>query len=187
MPFGVRGGTLKAGRRNVMHEYPYRDDRWVEDLGRNGRRISITGFLAENAAYGGGDVIAQRTAMIAACEQAPDETAGSGGEFVHPSLGCRTVFLLDFECEERTELGRAFELRFPFIQSGTQQFPTRSSASAIGSVCSFWRAWFYPPTHRHRSSVRATTTRRRRTGTASDTPAIARASATATDARGYSS
>ncbi|WP_233869702.1 DNA circularization protein [Paraburkholderia adhaesiva] len=129
VPFATRGGTTKVGRRVAVHEYPFRDDVWVEDLGRAGRRISLTGFLVQDAAYlgssGGGDVIAQRAAMIAACET-PDT---GDGELVHPSLGRLTVSLLDFECEESTEHGRAFELRFTFIAAGQQQFPSLSVAT----------------------------------------------------------
>ncbi|WP_233863478.1 DNA circularization protein [Paraburkholderia adhaesiva] len=125
VPFAVRGATLRAGRRVAMHEYPYRDDVWVEDLGRAGRRITLTGFLLQDAAYGGGDVIAQRAAMIAACET---EDKGDG-ELVHPSLGRVTASLLEFECEESSEHGRSFELRFSFIQAGTEQFPTLTIAT----------------------------------------------------------
>lgn len=125
VPFGTRGGTTKVGRRVALHEYAYRDDVWVEDLGRAGRRLTVTGWLIQDGAYGGGDVIAQRAAMIAACET---EDKGDG-ELVHPSLGRLTASLLDFECEETAEHGRVFELRFTFIQSGTQQFPTLAIAT----------------------------------------------------------
>jgi prophage DNA circulation protein len=125
VPFAVRGSTVKVGRRVALHEYPYRDDVWVEDLGRAGRRISLTGFLLQDAAYGGGDVIAQRAAMILACETPEDGT----GELVHPSLGRLTVSLLDFECEERSERGRSFDLSFTFVEAGTEQFPSLSIAT----------------------------------------------------------
>ncbi|MFP4891221.1 DNA circularization protein [Paraburkholderia sp. EG304] len=125
IPFATKSGTLKVGRRVAVHEYPFRDDVWVEDLGRAGRRISISGFLVQDAAYGGGDVIAQRAAMIAACE-----TQDNGdGELVHPSLGRLTVSLLDFECEENAEQGRVFEVHFTFITAGKQQFPTLAIAT----------------------------------------------------------
>ncbi|MFL9997982.1 DNA circularization N-terminal domain-containing protein [Paraburkholderia sediminicola] len=125
VPFAVTGSTLKAGRRNVTHEYPYRDEVWGEDMARAGRRISLTGFLVQDAAYGGGDVIAQRAAMVGACET-PDN---NDGELVHPSLGRLTVALTDFECEERPERGRVFELRFSFLEGGAQQFPTLAIAT----------------------------------------------------------
>jgi prophage DNA circulation protein len=108
---------------------------WVEDLGRAGRRISLTGFLVQDAAYlgngGGGDVMAQREAMIAACET-EDE---NDGELVHPSLGRLTVSLLDFGCDE-SELGRTFELQFSFIQSGQQQFPSLDIATQAQTALS---------------------------------------------------
>lgn len=126
VPFAVTGSTVKVGRRVSLHEYPYRDEVWVEDLGRAGRRISLTGFLLQDAAYGGGDVIAQRTALIAACEA--QEDTGTG-ELVHPSLGRITASLLDFECEERSERGRSFELRFTFIEAGTEEFPSLDIAT----------------------------------------------------------
>jgi len=125
VPFAVRGGTLKIGRRVALHEYPYRDDVWVEDLGRAGRRISLTGFVLQDAAYGSGDVLAQRATLIAACET-PDR---GDGELVHPSLGRLNVSLLEFECEESSARGRSFELRFTFIEAGTPQFPALSIAT----------------------------------------------------------
>jgi prophage DNA circulation protein len=130
IPFGVNGSQLKTGRKTALHEYPFRDEVWVEDLGRQGRRISFNGFLVEDGAYlqaagvsGAGDVIAQRADMIAACE-----TAGEGS-LVHPSLGSLTVSLLDFECEERSERGRVFELRFTFIESAQPEFPSLGYAT----------------------------------------------------------
>jgi len=125
VPFAVTGGTLKTGRRVALHEYPYRDEVWVEDLGRAGRRIALTGFLLQDAAYGGGDVIAQRSALIAACETPESGT----GELVHPSFGRITASLLDFECEERSERGRAFDVRFTFIEAGSEEFPSLDIAT----------------------------------------------------------
>lgn len=123
IPFGVTASAIRVGRRNAIHEYPYRDDVWVEDLGRQGRRIQITGFLLENAAYGGGAVIAQRAQMIQACETPGDD------DLVHPSLGRIKVSLLEFEASESMDKGGAFGLRFTFIQAGQQQFPTSRVAT----------------------------------------------------------
>lgn len=124
VPFGVTGAQLKAGRRTALHEYPFRDDVWVEDLGRAGRRIGVTGFLVQDAAYGGdGDVLAQRAVMLAACE-----TAGAG-ELIHPSLGSVRASLLEFDCEEAAERGRVFALRFTFAETGTPEFPALTAAT----------------------------------------------------------
>lgn len=118
VPFGVLGGSIHFGRRNVVHDYPFRDTVWVEDMGRSTRRINMTGFLVENAAYGGGSVIAQRERLIAVCESAVD------GELVHPTLGRLQVSNLSCTSEERWDQGRVFELNFSFIESGKRIFPS---------------------------------------------------------------
>src|SRR4051812_33537247 len=99
IPFGVFSSEARFGRRNAVHEYPYRDTVWVEDLGRAARRISLIGFLV------GDDVIAQREQLIAACETEGD------GELIHPTLGHLTDSLMSLSTEERWERGRVFELR----------------------------------------------------------------------------
>lgn len=118
VPFGVLGGQLRVGRRNAVHEYPFKDQVWVEDLGRAARRITLTGFLVENAAYGGNpSVIAQRDRLIAVCES-PDQKT-----LVHPTLGSLKVSLLDTAIEERWDQGRVFEISFSCVEAGSPVFP----------------------------------------------------------------
>ncbi|KWT89358.1 MULTISPECIES: DNA circularization N-terminal domain-containing protein [unclassified Variovorax] len=118
VPFGVLGGQIRVGRRNAVHEYPFKDQVWVEDLGRAARRITLTGFLVENGAYGGGAVIAQRDRLIAVCES-PDQKT-----LIHPTLGSLKVSLLDSAMEERWDQGRMFEISFAFIEAGERVFPS---------------------------------------------------------------
>jgi prophage DNA circulation protein len=118
VPFGVFGGQIRVGRRNAVHEYPFKDRVWVEDMGRAARRISMSAFLVENAAYGGGDVIAQRDRMIAVCEAPGKKT------LVHPTLGSLNVALLDSTFDERWDHGRVFEIAFSFIEEGDRVFPS---------------------------------------------------------------
>ena len=42
--FVLDAGDTAAGRRVAIHEYPYRDDAWAEDLGKLPRRFSIQAF-----------------------------------------------------------------------------------------------------------------------------------------------
>ncbi|MFL9893739.1 DNA circularization protein [Paraburkholderia sp. RL17-381-BIF-C] len=115
------GSEASFGRRNELHEYPGRDDPWVEDLGKRTRRIRMYGFVV------GDDVIAQRDVLIAACE-----TPGEGS-LVHPTLGQLTVSLMDFRSIERWEKGRYFEFQFEFIEGGAQTYP-RSEDETTGKV-----------------------------------------------------
>ncbi len=112
VPFVVVSGDTRVGRRNAVHEYPLRDTVWVEDLGRNPRRLQVQGFLI------GDDAIAQRERLIAACESPGD------GELVHPTLGRLRVSVMDVGFAEHRDKGRVFEVQFSFIESGERVFPT---------------------------------------------------------------
>lgn len=126
VPFGVLLSEARFGRRVEVHEYPFRDKPWPEDLGRDTRRFTVTGFLIENSAvYGGGDVLAQREALIGAVE------SEGPGTLVHPTLGQLTVTLINAGISERWDAGRYFELQLLFIEAGERSFP--SAAKATGS------------------------------------------------------
>lgn len=120
VPFATFGGSARFGRRTAVHEYPFKDAPWVEDLGRNMRRYSISGFIV------GDDVIAQRDALIAACEKP------GAGQLVHPTFGSLTVKLQgEFVVSEHFERGRMFEFEFTFVEdTAARQFPGTAVASA---------------------------------------------------------
>lgn len=125
VPFVMVEGDSRFGRRSVVHEYPYRDTVWVEDLGRSARRINVQGFLV------GGDCIAQRDRMIAVCEAA----GGDKGILIHPTFGQMLVNLLGpLTIRERWDKGRMFEIGFSFIESGQREFPSADDSS--GAVIS---------------------------------------------------
>jgi prophage DNA circulation protein len=133
VPFGVLGSDGRFGRRVAVHEYPMRDKPYIEDMGRSTRRINLVGFLVENSlVYGGGSVLAQRDAMVAAAEQEGAAT------LVHPTLGRLTVSIPDgcLNVRERWDQGRYFELSFSFIESGGRIFPSSTPAtqSLLGAL-----------------------------------------------------
>lgn len=124
--FVLDAGQTGAGRRVAIHEYPYRDDVWVEDLGKLPRRFSVQAFLV------GDDVYSQRDAMLSAVEQS------GTGTLVHPTLGSISCVLMEFSVTDRRERGRFVELQFSFILAGDVQYPSTSIATgdAITSACS---------------------------------------------------
>ncbi|MEX3961022.1 DNA circularization protein [Paraburkholderia sp. EG286B] len=132
--FGVESIRTAAGRKTSIHTYPFRDDVWVEDLGKRPRQFEVLGFIVEgDLITGGGDVISQRKALLSICE-----TAG-GQTLVHPTLGTvQNVCCLGVETIERRDLGRAFEIRLTLIVSGNRLFPTVSTSTgdAVTSAAS---------------------------------------------------
>ena len=133
IPFGVLASAVKFGRKNVIHNYPLRDTVWVEDLGRAARRITMEGFLVENAAYlqtyfhelgsPSSSVIEWRKNLIVACEASGD------GELIHPTLGRLRVSLLDIEVSEQWDEGRVFKIRFTFLEGGQRIFPGNTTST----------------------------------------------------------
>ncbi|WP_433693209.1 DNA circularization protein [Paraburkholderia phenoliruptrix] len=128
--FGVESVRTAAGRKTSVHTYPFRDDVWVEDLGKRPRQFEVLGFLVEgDLVTGGGAVISQRDRLFQACE-----TAG-GQTLVHPTLGTvQSVCCLGVESIERRDLGRVFEIRLTLIVSGNRLFPTTTASTAAGSA-----------------------------------------------------
>lgn len=121
IPFAVVDSEIRRGRRVVLHEYPFRDEVWVEDMGLGVRRYAFRGF------YVGDDCYGVEQAMIAAAE-----TPGIG-ELVHPSLGSLGLTLMDFGVAQRRELGRVVEFTFAFLEAAPQQdFPGGDEATQDG-------------------------------------------------------
>lgn len=121
VPFAVVNEEGSHGRRQAVHEYPYRDTAWIEDLGRGTRRFVIRGFLIQNSlVYGGGDAITQRQSLIAACEE-----KGSG-TLVHPIHGELTVSIPEngLRITGSMESGRVFEFTLMVIESGAKVLPS---------------------------------------------------------------
>lgn len=119
VPFAVVSGEGMFGRRVAIHEYPYRDTVWVEDLGRSARRFTLRGFLVHDSRiYSAGDVFAQRDALVAACE------TGESGLLVHPTLGELSVYVPDggLRIEEGVESERVFVFTLAFMESGDKAF-----------------------------------------------------------------
>ncbi|WP_218070399.1 DNA circularization protein [Escherichia coli] len=130
VPFGVISGESVVGRRVAVHEYPYRDTVWVEDLGRSARKFTLRGFLIQNSlVYSAGDVFSQRDALVAACE-----TSG-GGLLVHPTLGEMTVYVPDggLRIEEGVESGRVFSFTLTVIESGEKAFSLVTGTTSTSS------------------------------------------------------
>lgn len=135
--FAVESGDGSFGRRQAVHEYPYRDSAWVEDMGRSTRRITLTGFIIQSSRiYSASDVMTQRDSLVAAAEQA------GPGTLVHPTLGELTVSVPEggLRVQESQEDGRIFRFTLTVIESGLKVFAVTGTADAISTVKASWFA-----------------------------------------------
>lgn len=120
--FAVMTSEALFGRRNAIHEYPFSETLWVEDMGRSARRITMTGFIMDrDPLLDGKPLDAAVTDLINACE------SGNIGVLYHPTLGeLQNVGLLaPVAIREEWNKGRMVVLTFSFIENGKQTFPSR--------------------------------------------------------------
>lgn len=124
LPFSVLSTEALSGRRVHLHEYPFRDQGWAEDLGRRSRGLVIRGYRV-------GDDVAQQLAEF----QAAAEQKGSG-ELVHPFRDTVDVTLMGLSDSDAWDEGRVVRLIMEFVETGERRFPTFAAdgAAEVGSA-----------------------------------------------------
>jgi len=120
VPFLTTKSDGQIGRRNVVNEYPNKDEAYVEDMGLKARVFTLDIFVL------GDNYMAERDALEAAFEK-----AGSG-ELVHPWRGRMTVSVTDCRPSESIDQGGRQSWSVTFTQSGKNELPSiRQDTAAI--------------------------------------------------------
>lgn len=111
VPFFIESGEQSGGRRAVVHEFPGRDKPYVDDsLGARARTFRVEGYVL------GDDFIAQRNALVAACE------AKGPGVLLHPFYtDARTVVCLSYSVREAPLEGRIAQFSMEFAEAPLQK------------------------------------------------------------------
>ncbi|MFC3716800.1 DNA circularization protein [Luteimonas soli] len=117
--FHTVSDSATFGRRTVLHEFPFRDLPYSEDLGRKAREIRIVGFVL------GDDYLTTLDSLIAAIEQA------GPGKLVHPKYGELTVSISGsgVTVEQTDTEGGMARINFACIESGEARFPASQVAT----------------------------------------------------------
>lgn len=110
-----RGG----GRRLALHDFPLREDNFVEDLGKKSKVHRIVGYVL------GDNYFADRDALEEALE------ASGSATLVHPFKGNLTVACEEFNVLETVEEGGIARFEMVFVEAGKQPSPTSSSSTAL--------------------------------------------------------
>lgn len=102
--------STEAGRRRVVHEYPYKDEPHTEDLGLKARRYTVNAYVI------GEDHDLQRNQLLQALE------AKGVGELIHPEYGLQQVVVesLTQSTNEQTRISR---FAIVFVQAGKISYP----------------------------------------------------------------
>lgn len=86
--FSVLDSDTGVGRKNVVHQYPFQNDVYVEDLGLDVDEFTITGYVIQNK-ENEQDYIDERNSLIKALKEP------GPGTLIHPFYGELTVSLLE--------------------------------------------------------------------------------------------
>jgi prophage DNA circulation protein len=119
VPFKVVTAQTRKGRRPAVHEYPYVDGGWVEDMGRALRIYSFSGYLIGDAA----------PVMQLLLDNAV-ETKGPG-LLIHPTIGAVQVSVVSASTAIHKDRMRVIEVAFQFVEAGSPIFPTAIIATVV--------------------------------------------------------
>jgi prophage DNA circulation protein len=131
VPFEVDSSGGQFGRRLVVHEFPQRDEPFVEDLGRSVRRRKLQAFVLGN------DYRAKKERLLAALEEY------GPGMLVHPLDGQLSVQVEQVSTSESTAEGGCCRFDISFVEAGEQRYPSASvdtSARVASSADTLGRA-----------------------------------------------
>lgn len=112
VPFEVESHNRTGGRKLAVHDYPFRDDPYAEDLGRKGPVFRVVGYVI------GSDYMAKRDALIEALE------AEDAGTLIHPYHGRKNVAADEYSSAETTREGGIARISITFIQTADNRFPS---------------------------------------------------------------
>jgi len=85
--FQVFSSDTTVGRRNIVHQYPFQDNPYVEDLGGDADEFIVEAFVIQNN-ENNYDYFAERDRLIQELKKA------GPGTLIHPFLGSLTVSLV---------------------------------------------------------------------------------------------
>lgn len=120
--FSLEEHEASGGRKTVPHEYPLRDDAYVEDLGRRARSYTLQAFVLDD------DYFAARDALIKALEDA------GPGKLVHPYLGEKNVQLVNYNFGESVRRGRYVGFTLQFMETSQKPVQPRAVQDLAGRV-----------------------------------------------------
>lgn len=126
VPFHTVDADLGVGRRSVVHEFPQRDEPYVEDLGRRARTFTVEGYVI------GDNYLAERNALWEALE------VEGPGELIHPRWGVLWVSVQDqARIKESPREGGIARFSITFIEAGRNVLPNNlpDTTQQVDAAC----------------------------------------------------
>ncbi|AXK39617.1 DNA circularization protein [Crenobacter cavernae] len=118
VPFFIESHDAEEGRRVEVHEYPLRDEPYVEDLGKKAGTYSVAAYVL------GADYMDARDRLREACNQP------GAAELVHPYLGAMQAVCTAMRLSESSFDGGMARFDLTFVEAGKSQFPEAKEDAA---------------------------------------------------------
>lgn len=120
--FFVETVELSTGRRLVVHEFPLRDNPFIEDIGRRARKFRVDGYLI------GDDYLTQKTALLDALE------AEGPGTLILPYYPTKTALGETTSVRETRAEGAYAVVSVEFVEAPAQAIAPTIEADTVGIV-----------------------------------------------------
>ena len=124
--FFVSNISVGFGRRGVMHQSPFNDKPFFEDLGRKGRIITVDAHVMSQGSDSQG-YESDRDSLMRTIEN------GGSGVFVHPTMGSLNVVPTDCVTTFNNSEGRIEKFTITFAEEGAQPSTQRDLSSDVKS------------------------------------------------------
>jgi len=112
VPFKIISSSVEAGRRNILHQYPFSEEPYLEDMGREAGIYHINAYIVQNS-ENNFDYFAERDNLKAALDE-----VGSG-DLVHPFYGNLTVGVSGkYKIDESFTDGGIARFTIAFVEAG---------------------------------------------------------------------
>jgi prophage DNA circulation protein len=112
IPFYVDAQQVQKGRKIAVHDYPFRDGGWAEDMGRKQRIFRFQGHL-----------IGDEAPLLQLVLDAALEKSGPG-LLIHPTLGAMQVVVMSATSAVSKDRLRVISLELTFLEQGSSLFPS---------------------------------------------------------------
>jgi prophage DNA circulation protein len=123
VPFMVQDSGRTGGRRVVRHGFPFRNDPFVEDLGRKDRSFKVEGYVL------GEDYMLKRDALLAALED-----VDGPGQLVHIYHGVKRAICDDVEVKETRDNGGIAMFSIVFCEAPAFTLAPTTTVDNVGKV-----------------------------------------------------
>jgi prophage DNA circulation protein len=121
--FSIISHSYSGGRRNAIHEYPFQDEPFAEDMGKSADQFSIEGYIIQEKPFY--NYFKKRDKLIKALKE------GKKGQLDHPYLGEKQVVCNSFSLNETIQEGGVARFSMSFTEAGNKKNPKAATSKVV--------------------------------------------------------